>query len=341
MSEDIRQKYERAPYDSRPQPQTHPRNLATLAFLRGIDTAPATRCRVLELGCNDGSNLIAMANDLPDSTFVGVDLVAPARKEANVELRAMSIMDVDASFGRFDFIICHGVYSWVPRDVQEKILAICRAHLAPDGIAYVSYNTYPGWHFRGMLRDLVRVHARGDAEEALQRSRDLVQFLLAVNHGSQHPYVGYLQNAATLLENAVSPGYFVHEYLESINEPLLFRDFAARASQHGLQYVCEADAASPDIDFFHPAVAEKLRSYSNDRIALEQYMDFMIDRTFRRTLLTHEESAVSSSIELPAIREMKVRTLPDGEWRSFAQVGMEERVVASQFVTGHVELSLY
>ena len=332
---------EHIPYDSRPQPQTHPKHLATLAYLHCIETAPPAHCRVLELGCNDGSNLLAMAADLPESQFIGIDLVAPARTQGNVELRAMSITDADESLGKFDFIICHGVYSWVPRDVQEKILAICRANLAPDGIAYISYNTYPGWHFRDMLRDMVRFHARGDANEALQRSRELVQFLVDVNQGSQHPYAGYLQNARALLENAVSPGYFVHEYLASINEPLLFRDFAARAAQHGLQYVREADATSPDLDFFHPNIGAKLRSYTNDRIELEQYMDFMIDRTFRRTLLTHAESAVSSSIELQSIRALKVRTLPDGEWRSFEEVGMKERVVASQFVTGHVDLSLY
>jgi hypothetical protein len=191
-----------------------------------------------------------------------------------------------------------------------------------------------------MLRDLARVHARGGPEESLQRSLDLVKFLVDVNKGSPHPYVAYLQNARALLENAVSPGYFVHEYLESINEPLLFRDFAARAEHHGLQYVREADATSPDVDFFHPNVAAKLRSYSTSRLEIEQYMDFMIDRTFRRTLLTHVESAVSQSIELESIRALKVRTLPDGEWRPFEEAGLEERIVAGQFVTGHVELRL-
>ena len=333
--------YDSVPYDSRPQPQTHPRHLATLAYLHGLDIAPPSQWRVLELGCNDGTNLFAMAKDLPESTFIGIDPVAPARTEGNVELRATSILDVDASLGKFDFIICHGVYSWVPAKVQEKILAVCRANLAPSGIAYVSYNTYPGWHFRHMLRDLVRIHARGDEHEALQRSLDLVRFIVDANRGSQHPYVLNMQQAQAMLEHAVSPRYFVHEYLGSINEPLLFRDFIARAGQHDLQYVCEADATSPDIDFFHPNVAAKLRSYSNDHNEIEQYLDFMIDRTFRRTLLTHAESAVSCSIELSAIREMKMRVLPEGEWRPFEETGFEERAAASQFVTGRVELSLY
>jgi len=344
VSEEIRESYERVPYDTRPQPQTHPRHLSTLAWLHGIETADAAHCRVLELGCGDGVNLFAMARELPESTFTGIDLVAPARKEANVELRAMSLLDVDDSLGVFDFIICHGVFSWVPRDVQEKILAICRANLAANGIAYISYNAYPGWHFRNMLRDVVQFHAGGSAtpEESVQRSLDLIRFLSDMTAGAkQHPYAMYLQSARTLFETAISPSYFVHEYLESINQPMHFRDFAARAARHGLQYVREADATSPDPDYLPPPVAAKLRGYTNDRIALEQYMDYMIDRTFRRTLLTPMENAVSASIELPRVRALKVRRPPAKEWKTFEEFGMQERDVAGLFATGHVELMTY
>lgn len=338
--DDIRLSYERVPYDTRPQPQTHPRQLATLAWLHGIETASASRCRVLELGCGAGGNLVSMAGELPESTFLGVDLVAPAMRERNVELRPMSLMDVDASLGSFDFIICHGVFSWVPAVVQERIFAICRANLASNGIAYVSYNTYPGWHFRNVLRDIVRVHAHGTPEECVDRSRDVVAFLAGATAGTQHPYAMYLQSAKALLDTAITPNYFVHEYLESINEPLLFCDFAARAASHGLQYVREADATSPDIDYQQPHIAAKLRGYTSDRIALEQYLDFMIGRTFRRTLLTHAKNAVSSSIVLERIRSLQVRRKPEAEWRSFEEFGQPEKNVAGLWVTGHVELQM-
>ena len=42
--------------------------------LFGLNTAAPTQCRVLELGCAAGLNLIAMAALLPESTFVGIDL---------------------------------------------------------------------------------------------------------------------------------------------------------------------------------------------------------------------------------------------------------------------------
>src|SRR5205085_5907592 len=166
----VRETYERVPYPSGAQHHTHPDHVAALAILTGLDPAPPQRARVLELGCADGSNLIPMAAELADSRFVGIDL-SPRQIEngramagemalENLELRAMSILDADVSLGQFDYIICHGVFSWVTTDVQEKILEICRANLAPNGVAYVSYNTYPGWRLREAARDMVVFHTR-------------------------------------------------------------------------------------------------------------------------------------------------------------------------------------
>lgn len=68
-------------------------------------------------------------------------------------------MDIDDSLGRFDYILTHGVYSWVPPAVQEKILRLCASNLTEHGVAYVSYNVNPGWSMRGMLRDMMCYHA--------------------------------------------------------------------------------------------------------------------------------------------------------------------------------------
>src|SRR5262245_21338275 len=157
--------YDVLPYGDRTHPRTHPDLLATVAMLFGMAPAPPERCRVLELGCAGGANLIAMAAALPGSDFLGIDLsarqVASGRERvrakglANVELRPMSILDLGEGFGRFDYILCHGVYSWVPADVRDKILAVCGANLAPQGVAYVSHNCYPGWHAWGMVREMM------------------------------------------------------------------------------------------------------------------------------------------------------------------------------------------
>ncbi len=144
--------YDEVPYSDYVFPYTHPASVAAVAALFGMRPADPARCRVLELGCWSGANLIPMACDLPGSEFVGIDLsprqidhgrrAVAALGLTNIDLRPGSILDVDDRFGRFDYIVCHGVYSWVPAEVREGILAVCKANLAADGVAYVSYNTY-------------------------------------------------------------------------------------------------------------------------------------------------------------------------------------------------------
>src|SRR5262249_50525120 len=136
----------------------------------GMKPAPPAQCRILELGCADGGNLIPMAEAFPDSEFVGIDLggrqiadgqaLVEALALRNISLRHLDILNVDASFGKFDYIITYGIFSWVPREVQDKILAVSREHLAPNGVAYISYNTYPGWRMRQILRDTAVYHTR-------------------------------------------------------------------------------------------------------------------------------------------------------------------------------------
>src|ERR1043165_5096540 len=123
--------------------------------------APPNHCRVLELGCASGGNLIPMSLSWPGSRFVGIDLSRRQIRDGqemireiglnNVDLVCQSILDVPRELGTFDYILCHGVYSWVPPDVQNKILEICRDHLQAQGVAYVSYNTFPGWHARAAI----------------------------------------------------------------------------------------------------------------------------------------------------------------------------------------------
>jgi SAM-dependent methyltransferase len=72
----------------------------------------------------------------------------------NIELMHSDIAQLDlAAMGQFDFIICHGVYSWVPDEVQETTLAACGQLLSPAGVAYVGYNRYSGWKAKEIVRD--------------------------------------------------------------------------------------------------------------------------------------------------------------------------------------------
>ncbi|MFN0035513.1 MAG: methyltransferase domain-containing protein [Saprospiraceae bacterium] len=147
--------YDQCAYPSYPYPQTHPDRLATIAALFGLNPPDVERCRVLELGCAGGGNLLPMAEQLPGSTFVGIDNSAKQIEQAvqatkalgltNIDFRTLDLREIDDGFGEFDYIICHGLYTWVPKELQPKIIAICRRHLAANGVAFISYNTLPGW----------------------------------------------------------------------------------------------------------------------------------------------------------------------------------------------------
>src|SRR5262245_3053502 len=103
--------------------------MATIATLFGMTPPTVPRARVLEIGCGLGANLIPMADGLPEGTFLGIDLserqVAEGRATieavglTNVELRPMDIRDAGAELGTFDYIIAHGVFSWVSADLQR------------------------------------------------------------------------------------------------------------------------------------------------------------------------------------------------------------------------------
>jgi methyltransferase-like protein/cyclopropane fatty-acyl-phospholipid synthase-like methyltransferase len=303
----VRDYYDRVPYPSASYRHTHPDHLATLALLHGLEPAHPGGCRVLELGCADGGNLIPMACELPGSRFVGIDLspgqIASGRASArelglaNVELLTASLLDFDPDLGRFDYILCHGVYSWVAPAVREKILSICRDHLAAHGVAYVSYNTFPGWHLRQVVRDMTLYHTRGIAEPAERAARalDLVAFLAESAWGKEgDPHTEFLRSTREHFEEyRERPSYLLHEYLEETNCPLYFHEFMAQAASHGLQYLADAQPHLTGAGSLPPGVGERLRGFSADRIELEQYADFVLNRSFRRTLLCHAAARIA------------------------------------------------
>ena len=155
----------------------------------------------------------------------------------NIELKALSIADLDSSYGQFDYIICHGVFSWVPPPIQEKILWVCRNLLSPSGVAYISYNTYPGWHLRKIVRDLMKYHAArfDDPATKVQQARSIVSFMAKASAGLDSNLSRILAEEAEDLTEAADY-YLFHEHLEDYNQPLYFHEFVGAGPRrwHGL-----------------------------------------------------------------------------------------------------------
>lgn len=301
--------YDDIPYPGAPCRYSHPDTLATAGLLAGLSPAPVSRCRVLELGCADGGNLIPMAYGLPGSEFIGIDLSRGAIEEGgkqaaalglkNLHLECLSLMDLDERWGRFDYIITHGVYSWVPPEVQDRILELSRRLLNPQGLVYIDYNTYPGWHMRGMVREMLLFHTRKESEGAakVSRARQFLEELAGKVGVSELATLTATDlaayGAALRHEQAFLAGntdaYLYHEHLEFVNQPLYFHEFAARAERQGLKYLSEGSFGSGRLENLPPDLAGTLRSISGDNLELQQYLDYTCNRTFRQSVLCRAE----------------------------------------------------
>lgn len=295
MDSELVNPYDEVPYEDGCYPFTHPDHLATLAAVHGLPVPPVEECRLLELGCARGGNLVPMALELPGATFVGLDLsarqIADARTLArrlgltNVEFRNADLADVDESLGTFDYVVCHGVYSWVPEPVGRKILEICSRLLSPRGLAYVSYNTFPGWSARGMVRELLRFHTRGEAsaEGRVAGARSFLPELVAVLPSPASAYANILRAEGKRLGEA-NGTYIEHEFFEADNRPCTVREFLGRARTAGLDFL--AEAVMPGLLLGLPdAAREAVERWADDVPSREQYLDLVVNRAFRRSVL--------------------------------------------------------
>jgi SAM-dependent methyltransferase len=296
--------YDEIAYSSVPFPQTHPDRLAVLARLHGLAPAPVERCRVLDLGCGDGANVIPIALGLPDAHVVGVDRAAGAIAKGqqtiealglrNIRLRCADLLDLahekPAPEEQFDYIVAHGVYSWVPPDVREALLSVMRTWLAPEGVAFVSYNAYPGGHQRQAVGEILRYHT-ADAESprvAIERAQELARLLADALSPSE-------ENAALRVGMRAigtrQPGGLFHDELAAGTRAFYFHEVVEQAAAHGLQYLAEADFWEMQATGFSPEVQAVLAGIEQEkgRIAREQYLDFLKGRQFRQTLLCHAD----------------------------------------------------
>lgn len=319
--------YDAVPYPSYAFLQSHPSNLSVLAHLFGMRPPPPRSARVLELGCAAGGNLLPMAAALPDATFVGIDLsprqIADGQHRiaelglSNVTLEVRDILADTSGLGSFDYILAHGVWSWVPQGVQERIFSLCREHLSPEGVAYISYNTLPGWELHGVAREMMLYFAE-DEEEPLSRvarGRAMLEFLARSVPSEQVAYQGMLSQLVSSLEQH-DDAYVLHEFLEEHNEPVRFVDFMDRAHAHGLQYLGESGLTAMLDHYFAPATHAHLRSLSTSIFELEQYMDFLRNRTFRQTCLVHREVKLQRNLTLASLSGLHAAskaTLTEGE----------------------------
>lgn len=338
--------YDDVPYEAGLSPRTHPQTAAVIGQLFGLKPAGVASARVLEIGCGAGNNLLPMAYSLPNASFVGIDLsarhIAAAAEGANrLALRNARFLQADVRDyvpdQEFDYVICHGVFSWVPPETRSAILETCRRALSPEGIAYVSYNAMPGWHVRGAFREMLRAHARffPTPRERVEQARAFASFL--VDSTSQLTS-GTSYNAAyhTMLQEELAiiqrfPDFYVmHEHLADDNHPLYFLDFLDEISSHRLRYLGDANFSTMLTENLPRDVAAKLDAIAPTRELIEQYRDFVVDRHFRESLLVRDDVELEGQLDAGALRHFAATAVlapaQDGAWNIPQAAGLHRRV---------------
>lgn len=299
---DIKNSYDDLMYESKAFSQTAINALEARARLMGLQPAPAANAKVLELGCSMGGNIITQALYYPDAEFVGIDLSGRQVAQGNaiiermglenVRLEEKDILTVDESFGKFDYIIVHGIWSWVPDAVKDKIFSICRNNLTEHGIAYISYNVYPGWKRQEQLREIMYFAGRDVLEEPLEaRTRkglDALKALAEILENDKGLGGGKLPAIQKILNH--NTYYVAHEYMEIFNDPIYVNGFIEWANRHRLAYIGDTDLHVSFVSWMAEHTRERILALAGgDYIAKEFYSDILSDRQFRRSLLCREE----------------------------------------------------
>ena len=299
--------YDHLPYLSLPITFTQPPHLAALATLHGLAPCPdPQRAQVLELGCASGGNLLPLAARWPKARFLGVDLsarqIADGKRRIkyfdleNVTLEEADLADVQLPARSFDYVICHGVFSWVPPAVQAAILGLIGRCLSDNGVAAVSYNVLPGWHLRNPVKDILRFYAGADQDLQARVARARAALATLEECTGPGAYGVILRAEARQLAKIPS-SYILGEFLTEHNHPLQFLDFLAAAAAHGLEFIGEADLdAGARSAVTRKGLQHVDRLTEMDRGRAAQELDFLSGRPFRRTLLRKRSANAAASL---------------------------------------------
>jgi SAM-dependent methyltransferase len=294
--------YDELPYASSPIEWTAPERMAAVSVIQGGPQPALTGFRYLELGCGDATNLIPLAKYRPESQFLGIDgserLIHAAVTErdanalSNLTLRRGTFAETLGDMtGPFDYVVLHGVFSWVDDQTRDLLLEFAAGSLASDGLLYVSYNALPGWNVRGLVRDYLLAHTRdaGDLRARVAAAKGAAGRVARTLLSSAHPYSQLLGGEFALARDG-GESYIAHEYLAETNRAYWQSDVATLAAARGLSVVGDADLGYPNA-VAPPGVREWIATEKLEARSMGDTVDLLCYAQFRCALLCRQKAA--------------------------------------------------
>ena len=294
-------------YKSNPFNYTIPALLEAYGRLYGLTPKDSRKARVLELGSSFGGNIITQALYNPESEFIGIDLTAEQVKEGNeviekiglrnIKLLEKNILEINEDFGKFDYIIVHGVFSWVPDIVKEKIVKICNENLTEEGIAYISYNTYPGWKEPDKVREMMIYANKYFPDFSLGDKTQRGKAFISIVADQMKSYTDIAEKKGDFIKQIeeilkMQDYYVGHEYLEVFNNPMYLHEFVDLMRKENLEYISDVALRLSIASIYNQSTVEKLQQLSQgDHVIKEQCLDYILDTKFRRALICKKSQA--------------------------------------------------
>jgi methyltransferase len=314
---DIEQAYDTLPYTSQSFKELNPQKLEAIARLISLNPIPTSNARVLEIGCSFGGNLIPFALNNKNADVVGIDLsgiqISKGQKIiedigiSNLKLYQKDICDLKDELGKFDYIIVHGVYSWVPKNVQKSILSVIKNLLTPNGLAFISYNVYPGWKGKSVLRDFINIFVQNSHKDAselekvtafrenIKSLKDYIRTL-----GLEDKQRWLIKHIDSVNEKYASMDYYLyHEFFEIFNDPCYFFEFVKDIEKFELGYLTDTNLHISLDTLYDEQICGIFSSIKDipARIVKEQYIDFAINSSFRRSIITHAQNIQNARLD--------------------------------------------
>ena len=282
--------YESTRYLGLPIAAAHPFRLAWTSRVHGGPQPDLIGARILEIGCGDGATLLPLAAHQSSWRVHGIDASRQAigfaqdgALAANLANATFACEDLAASTveaDSWDIVIAHGVYSWIDPERRAALLRLAYSALAPNGLAYISFNALPGWSVRGTVRHAL-LHSHEQSHEVLDR-------MLA--HVGADAW-GSLLAAELRRARDCRDDYRVHEYLSAHNEAFWVGDFVRDAAANGLRWIGDAQ-----FDLNEGRPYEQLRAslgIANPRA--EEMIDLIGYRQLRCAVLARDNSPISAA----------------------------------------------
>ncbi len=284
-----------------------PSRLRLVAALNGFPCPPAEEFEYCDLGAGQGDTTATLAAAYPRARFMGIDInrehVEAARELArgggleNATFLELDFADAgQEDLPRFDYIVAHGVASWIGPETRAALFSLVSDRLKPGGLFYVGYNALPGWAAVEPLRRILADRAAAVQGDSLERARQALQ-LASQLAGAGAAYFTGNPSAREMLDVMQKTGlpYVVYEYLQPHWTPMYFADLARELAARELYYVGQMPLYLNYRDLaLAPPMAQLLQGVE-DRVTYETLLGYANNQFFRRDVYIKGKVAAAPS----------------------------------------------